>query len=75
MTQLTQGAMLRTTNPIKVTITMMIIVVRVEMFTTITVEVEIIVPKNLMMNMTDARPPATSNVKRTCKGTQAQFVT
>ena len=55
--------MLRTTNPIKVTISMMMIVVRVEMFTTITVEVEIIVPKNLMMNMTDARPPATSNMK------------
>ena len=53
--------MLRT-NPIKVTIMMM--------FTTITAEVEIIFPKKLMMNMTDTRPPATSNVNGS-KGAQA----
>ena len=61
MTQLTQCAMLRT-NPIKVTIMMM--------FTTITVEVEIIFPKKLMMNMTNTRPPAMSNVNGS-KGAQA----
>jgi hypothetical protein len=53
--------MLRT-NLIQVTIMMM--------FTTITAEVDIIIPKNLTMTMTDMRPPATSNVNGS-KGAQA----